>query len=213
MNIKNSIILRRFAVIFICLFCVSHSFAVESETVSVIEVQRKLSGLNYRVGKLDGIPGSRYRNAITAFQKMNNLKVTGKVNKALLNALQDPITPEPRHKKFGYQTEVDTTKQVLVLYLDNKALAIVSVSTGKESTPTPLGMFEVVRKIPGAHHPVKHPDWVMYDPVYFHLGYAIHGEEVEPPIHPASHGCVRIPKHDSSWYYSKASIGDPILIF
>ena len=50
---------------------------------------------------------------------------------------------------------------------------------------TPLGSWHVYRKVAGW-------DWVLWYPMYFKGGFAIHGYPSVPRI-PASHGCVRIP--------------------
>src|ERR671924_357641 len=54
---------------------------------------------------------------------------------------------------------------------------------------TPTGRFRVYRKIPGWR---KSRLGLMYFPVYFVGGVAIHGSP-SVPRRPASHGCIRIP--------------------
>ena len=54
---------------------------------------------------------------------------------------------------------------------------------------TPVGRFAIGRKINGYD---TSPLGVLYKPMYFYGGYAIHGNPSVPP-YPASHGCVRVP--------------------
>ena len=54
---------------------------------------------------------------------------------------------------------------------------------------TPVGRFAIGRKINGYD---PSPLGVLYKPMYFYGGYAIHGNPSVPP-YPASHGCVRVP--------------------
>ncbi len=61
---------------------------------------------------------------------------------------------------------------------------VVHVSTGATGN-TPLGSWRAYRKVGGW-------DWVLWYPMYFKGGFAIHGYP-SVPAYPASHGCVRIP--------------------
>ena len=61
---------------------------------------------------------------------------------------------------------------------------VVHVSTGATGN-TPLGTWRVYRKVTGF-------DWVLWYPMYFLRGFAIHGYP-SVPAYPASHGCVRVP--------------------
>jgi hypothetical protein len=52
---------------------------------------------------------------------------------------------------------------------------------------------------------------VLYNPLYFNGGIAIHGEPYDPP-YPASHGCVRIPMGASLWFYNEVPNGTPVYV-
>jgi lipoprotein-anchoring transpeptidase ErfK/SrfK len=73
---------------------------------------------------------------------------------------------------------------VLLVVRDGKVSLVVHVSTGATGN-TPLGRFHVYRKVVGW-------DWVLWYPMYFLGGFAIHGYP-SVPAYPASHGCVRVP--------------------
>ena len=64
---------------------------------------------------------------------------------------------------------------------------IYTTSSGKPSTPTVIGRFQVYLKTPGENSEG------MVDSNYFIRGYAIHGSyETKHLGRPASHGCVRL---------------------
>ena len=114
------------------------------------------------------------------------------------------------------RVEVDMARQVLFAWADGQLVRILPVSTGNGKrycehgncgvAVTPLGEFRAERRIPGLH---RSPLGVLYNPVFFHEGFAIHGSPSIPP-YPASHGCVRVPIHSSRWIYDHVADGTPI---
>ncbi|WP_404379256.1 peptidoglycan-binding protein [Caenispirillum salinarum] len=62
--------------------------AQRTETYSTADIQRALSAAGYNAGPVDGIMGPSTRSAIQAFQRDNNLSVTGSPNSALYRALE-----------------------------------------------------------------------------------------------------------------------------
>ena len=52
----------------------------------------------------------------------------------------------------------------------------------------------------------------LYNPVYFHEGYAVHGAS-SVHDHPASHGCVRIPMGIAAYFPSLVDTGETIEVF
>jgi peptidoglycan hydrolase-like protein with peptidoglycan-binding domain len=57
-------------------------------------VQTGLANRGYYHGSIDGVIGSGTREAIRAFQKVNNLPVTGLIDPPLLKALKLPPVPQ-----------------------------------------------------------------------------------------------------------------------
>lgn len=51
------------------------------------QVQRKLKGLGYYAGSVDGEIGPKTRTAIRTYQEENSLEITGQIDKALLASL------------------------------------------------------------------------------------------------------------------------------
>ena len=84
----------------------------------------------------------------------------------------------------GHHIEVSKSRQYLLVVRSGRVTTILHVSTGATGN-TPLGRWHVYRKVPGW-------DWVLWYPMYFLRGFAIHGYP-SVPAYPASHGCVRVP--------------------
>ena len=81
---------------------------------------------------------------------------------------------------------------------------MVHVSTGVTGN-TPIGTWRVYREVFGW-------DWVLYHPMYFLRGFAIHGYP-SVPAWPASHGCVRIPLWLASGLRERWGYGTVIRVY
>ena len=120
--------------------------------------------------------------AVLAFQKVEGLRWTGSVDAALWRRLARARIPRARYG--GSHVEVSKGRQVLFLVRNGQVEKVVHVSTGATGN-TPIGRWQIYRKVPGW-------DWVLWYPMYFLRGFAIHGYP-SVPSYPASHGCVRVP--------------------
>ena len=106
-----------------------------------------------------------------------------------------------RYPKQGEHAEGDLSDQVLALTNGSKVQWLFPISSGKPSTPTILGEYQVYRKQPGYL-----PDGMYYSD-FFISGYAIHGYDPAPD-YPASHGCMRLPIVDAIPAYNWIQMGD-----
>ncbi len=106
-----------------------------------------------------------------------------------------------RYPKQGSHAEGDLSDQVLALTDGSEVKWLFPISSGKPSTPTILGEYQVYRKQPGYL-----PDG-MYFSDFFISGYAIHGYDPAPD-YPASHGCLRLPIVDAIPAYDWIQMGD-----
>jgi hypothetical protein len=106
-----------------------------------------------------------------------------------------------RYPSQGQHAEGDLSDQVLALVNGSKVQWLFPISSGKPSTPTILGNYQVYRKQPGYL-----PDG-MYFSDFFVGGYAIHGYDPAPD-YPASHGCMRLPIVDAIPAYDWIQMGD-----
>jgi L,D-transpeptidase-like protein len=74
------------------------------------------------------------------------------------------------------------------------------ISSGRQISPTPTGLFHLNWKSDGRHSTVD-PEWFM--PWYFNFGnaegYSFH--EYALPGRPASHACVRLLRSDAMWLH------------
>jgi peptidoglycan hydrolase-like protein with peptidoglycan-binding domain len=108
------------------------------------------------------------------------------------------------HVRFpsqGLHAEGDLSIQVLAYIRGDKVFELLPISSGKPSTPTILGSYQVYRKQPG------YTSDGMYYSNFFTGGYAIHGYDPAPD-YPASHGCMRIPIVDAIFAYGLIGVGD-----
>lgn len=89
------------------------------------------------------------------------------------------------------------------------------VSSGKLSTPTPLGEFEIMRKVPVVHY--KGVDYDLPNTKWnleFKRTYYLHGAywHNQFGIRPMSHGCVNIAYKDVEKLYTFLDVGDKVKI-
>ena len=172
--------------------------------VDVASVQRRLVELRYYAAEVDGRPGPALRSAVMAFQKVNGLTADGVVGPRTLAALDSPRSPVLRTSSPADRVEVDLDRQVLHVVEDGRVVRTMAVSSGngesyrqedgtRARALTPVGTYRIERRIVG----VREADLgTLYDPQYFHRGWAIHGSE-SVPAWPASHGCVRVSRADA----------------
>jgi L,D-transpeptidase catalytic domain len=106
-----------------------------------------------------------------------------------------------RYPTQGQHAEGDLSDQVLAFIIGSKVQWLFPISSGKPSTPTVLGEFQVYYKQPNYT-----PDGMYYSS-FFHGAYAIHGYDPAPD-YPASHGCMRLPIVDAIPAYGWIQVGD-----
>ena len=183
----------------------------------VREADQRLAQLGYWI---DNNPGaaSPDKAAITAFQKEEGLDRTGRLSMLDVNALRSAAPPKPVETGYPH-VEVDLGKQVL-FFVDAAGVVSrilpISSGSGKMFTSqgrtrravTPTGKFTVSRKIAGWH---KSPLGVLYYPNYINEGIAIHGNPAVP-VHPASHGCIRIPMFASKEFSQMTPPGTIVIV-
>jgi lipoprotein-anchoring transpeptidase ErfK/SrfK len=110
--------------------------------------------------------------------------------------------------------EIDLSEQTLTAYQGGTAVLKATVSTGKRSTPTPLGEFAIYARVPiqDMGGPGYHMPDVRYV-VYFEGDYAIHAAYWHDSFgQPVSHGCVNMRTADARALYEWAQIGTPVRV-
>ena len=120
----------------------------------------------------------------------------------------------------GKYIEVDLSSQTLFQYEGENLIHTYRVSTGKWSTPTPIGTYAITNKSPRAYsspYDLYMPWWMGF------IGstYGIHElpewpdgrKEGEGHIGtPVSHGCIRLGVGDAQTMYDWAEIGIPVVV-
>jgi peptidoglycan hydrolase-like protein with peptidoglycan-binding domain len=178
----------------------------------VLALQHRLAALHYWVPAFTGELSYDNVESLYAFQAVNGLAMSGKVDAATGRALVTPRTYTPRDTGTPTRIEVDinTNKQLLVYYKNNAIALISHVSTGRvDYAITPTGTYTANIFMAGT---IVVPLGVMYNPVFFTVNgeatnYAIHGDTEVPSV-PDSHGCVRIPIDLSKVFYKMIDVAD-----
>src|SRR5260370_29236727 len=165
----------------------------------VKEAEARLSEMGYGTGRVNGVIDGVTRNAIVAFQKYEDRKVTGRLSRGDFDAIMSATAPQAKDSGYSH-VEVDLDRQVLLLTDGEGAVKrVLPVSTGSDKhysqngmsgrAYTPVGRFRIYAKVSGWK---KSPLGLLYYPNYFSDGLAIHGNPSVPQS-PQSHGCIRIP--------------------
>lgn len=181
-----------------------------ADSPAITQVIRKLTDLRFAVPGRSTSFGSALRDAVIAFQKVQGLQRDGVVGPRTWARLTRPIRYRPRYSSPADHIEIDIARQVLSVVRDRRIDEIVPVSTaGVPGYGTPLGRFTIVRKILGWR---RSRLGILYNPMYFTGGYAIHGSPSVPPF-PASHGCVRVPMWLADKLYAQHGHGETVYIY
>lgn len=205
--------------IFFLLVLFGFTTFAQSSKKQILEAEKLLSDLGYWVLQVDGIADDSTKHALVAFQKVERRKRTGILNENELKALRLASHPAPKFIGEAH-VEVDITRQVLFLVNENGIIThILPVSTGSEekyqqegkgqTAHTPRGEFKIERQIHGTR---KAPLGSLYNPNYFYKGVAIHGSN-SIPTHPASHGCVRIPRFADVLFIDLVWVGMKVYVY
>jgi peptidoglycan hydrolase-like protein with peptidoglycan-binding domain len=166
----------------------------------VKRLQERLAQLSYYPGKIDSVFGLATLAAVWAFQEVQGIRPVNNVSRLTERALVHPRAPRALVPHGGaLRVEVDLRHQLLYVYHRNEVVLTSHISSGGgyyycsqgscSRAITPAGNFHITRRIKGWHRSAL---GLMYNPVYFTGGYAIHGD-TDVPLQPVSHGCVRIP--------------------
>lgn len=208
----------------------------------VAAVQQRLTDLGFWPGPVDGYFGDETRKSVWAYEKLvlgtpaDN--PTGQVTPEMWTDMQDPFVIQPRRpNSTPNHTEIYLPEQVLAVFHDNKPVFIshmssgsneswceeVTISPGEYGNPgdeplvrgecgesiTPGGVYNFTRRVEGVRQSSLGGMW---DPVYFNYGIAVHGA-LNVPLHPASHGCIRIPMSLSTTFQDVTKKGDQVFVF
>jgi peptidoglycan hydrolase-like protein with peptidoglycan-binding domain len=174
---------------------------------SVRLLQSELNALHYAV-PLSGVLDEGTGRALVAYRKLTGLERTPYTGRRVFELLERGAGAfRVRYPHDGRHVEGDLTRQVLAeVEPGGRVRSIYTMSSGKPSTPTVIGRFQVYMKEPGTN---SHG---MVDSSYFIRGYAIHGY-AEVPTYAASHGCLRVPIPDAAAIYGWVGAGMPVDVY
>lgn len=151
--------------------------------------------------------GDKTGRGVLAYRKVNDMSRSMRAGAGLVKkAFSGKGGYEVRHPGAGDHLEAPLSKQVLVFTKGDEPYAIYPISSGKSSTPTVTGHYEMIRTEPGYNSHGMYYSW------YFYGGYAVHGYE-SVPDYPASHGCLRTFIADQPEIYNRIFYGQDIFIW
>jgi hypothetical protein len=151
--------------------------------------------------------GGKTARGVLAYRKVNEMSRTMRAGKGLVKKVfSGKGGYKVRHPGAGDHLEAPLSKQVLVFTKGDKPYAIYPISSGKSSTPTVTGHYEMIRTEPGLNSHGMYYSW------YFYGGYAVHGYN-SVPDYPASHGCLRTFMSDQPEIYNRIFYGQDIFIW
>ncbi|HEY3484291.1 MAG TPA: L,D-transpeptidase family protein [Ilumatobacteraceae bacterium] len=167
-------------------------------------------------------------------------QATGQVTPEMWDRMQDPIAIQPRRPdaQTARHTEIYLPEQVIAVFEGTRAVFVAHISSGDDQewcdevtiSPgeygnengteplkkgecglswTPGGVFQYHRRVEGRRESALGG---MLNPVYFNFGIAVHGA-YQVPLHPASHGCIRIANALSETFYNTVSIGELVYVW
>ncbi len=177
-----------------------------STSLFVDLVQQKLAALHFYIPQT-GVWDSGTELAIDAYHRLLNRGYSTVLDPATLNdLLAGKGSFTVRYPNQGRHVEGNLGKQLAALIVGSKVYWIFPISSGKPSTPTILGSFQIYSRVPGYL-----PDGMYYSD-FFIRGYALHGYDPSPD-YPASHGCMRLPIQDAIAAFNWLQIGNWVDVY
>ena len=203
---------------------IARELAIGTTGDDVKAVEQRLTDLKFSTGPVDGQYDAKTGQAVLSFQKQTGLPRTSKVNAETATRMNTAGFGPPMVSDGNPdRVEVDLSRQVLQIWRGGQLYRVLGVSTGTGKkycattddgrrvcgvATTPTGRFTFERRIPNKR---VSDLGVLYDPVYFKGGYAVHGSPSVPAV-PASHGCIRIPMWESKFFYNEVPLGTQMIV-
>jgi hypothetical protein len=179
-------------------------FGARSPFVTLI--QQRLDALHVYVPQ-SGVFDTYTGLALDAYHRLLGHGVSESLDATTVSELLNGVgTFHVRDPKDGTHVEGDLSRQLIAEINGSKVVWIYPISSGKPSTPTVLGRFQVYYRVPGYL-----PDGMYYSSFFFR-GYAIHGYNPAPDF-PASHGCMRLPIIDAISVFNWVNYGDWVDVY
>ena len=221
----------------------SQPLKYKSKGDEVMALQQRLKDLGFDPDDIDGNFGRGTQQALWAFEKLilgtPSDAATGILTNEMWQIMQDPIAIQPQREVGEGKThmEIYLDKQVAIVFTNDKPVLVTHISSGtgevwceiaKYNTDefgqplavpiekdicgvskTPGGVFKFYRRVAGERIGALGSMW---NPVYFNYGIAVHGSR-NVPLHPASHGCIRIPMFIADYFPDLVANGDKVYVW
>ena len=126
----------------------------------------------------------------------------------------DELKPGKYRWKDGIESVdrivVSLNEQLVYAFKDGDLVAVSTISSGRDSHPTPTGIFPIMEK-KRFHRSNQYDDAPMpYMQRLDTYGIAFHAGEL--PGYPASHGCIRLPTNFAAKLFGATEVGTPVLV-
>jgi hypothetical protein len=150
------------------------------------------------------------------------------LERSVIHVPMKRVRPAVTRANFGPVIVIRRNSHRLYLYRGVKLVRVLAVSTGRRSSPTPLGRFRILTKV---RHPWWYPPasaWAKgADPIPPGPGnplgtrwmgisapeVGIHGAPDAASVgYSPSHGCVRMYRREAEWLFRRVRIGTPVII-
>ena len=173
--------------------------------------QQRLADLGYLLpADVDGKLGPATQAAVIAFQKWEGLGRDGVLGARTAARLRTATRPTPITRGGpGRRVEVLVDRQLALAIEDDRVVRALHVSTGKPSTPTPIGSFKVYAQFQ-KWWSTPFAEWLLWASP-FTGGIAFH-QLSDVPVFAASHGCVRLTAAQARWLYGFVKVGTPVKV-
>jgi hypothetical protein len=180
------------------------SFGSSGQFVKLI--QQRLAALHVYIPQT-GVYDQGTGLAIDAYHRLLHWGTSQNLDGRTISYLLDGFGSfRVRFPGHGRHAEGNLSLQVVALVDGSQVQRIYPISSGKPSTPTILGDYQVYSRVPGYL-----PDGMYYSD-FFTRGYAIHGYDPAPD-YPASHGCMRLPIVDAISVFDWLALGDWVDVY
>ncbi len=204
------------------------AITIGSSPESVANAQTRLRALGYWNAGSDGNYGLTTVQSVMAFQFLNGLPTTGKIDELIASKLNTSLCVPTPSLGGGDYLEVDKGHQVLFIVRGGATVWVIHVSTGgnysydepdkknpgQRSTGiaiTPTGSYRIYKTVDEPRY--EGTLGTLYRPRFVTGGVAVHGAP-NVPNYPASHGCIRVTNlaMDMIWGENWLPMGSRVVI-
>ena len=216
---------RQLAIAAAILTCVSAVVAPSSQAVTAPTnkaVEAALVRLKLPSGPADGVFDAQTQRGLCEWRELTGHRQSRALPSAtervdIINTTKKII---PKYMVVGLNINrtcqamtwiaVSPTTKLPLIY------AVYPVSTGRPSFPTATGLHTIYSTVNRWQESTLYPGAMMYRPMYFHGGMAIHGSAADYLVrtYPDSHGCVRaLHKDIDKMWASGVGRGTKVLVY